>query len=220
MTLSLASLEIEPSNAETALRGKFEHWLAGIVKQPEAHTKYANTLSLLEHIGSVKIARTQSGQDITEEELQHFAEEARHAQYMKRMARRIGAFADFDYSDRYLLAGPSARVYFAKLDVIVRRFVRRYCPEEIQRKAAYNLVTWLVERRAMWLYPAYQQLLGHVQKPKLSVQAIIGEETRHLEEICEGLQRLGLDEHPAIPDLVREEEELFRRLAEGMMRQA
>ena len=203
---------IHPSSRELDLRGAFEAWLDRIVRNDSTHARFANTLSLLEHIGSVKIARTQSRPQIDADILQHLAEEARHADLLKRLVGRIGGDALPDYTDEHLLAGPAARGYFARLDATVRRFVRTHCGAATADAAAYNLVTWLVERRAMWLYPVYQDALEQ-SGSRLSVRSIIGEETRHLEDVMSALERIGLADATLVEPLVRDEELLFARLA-------
>lgn len=190
--------------------------MAELPSRPAGHARFVNTLSLLEHIGSVKIARTQAGAAITEQVLQHLAEETRHAQVLKRIVRTIDPPSSLDYHDTRLLAGSTARGYFARLDAGVRAFVRRELPEERRAQAAYNLVTWLVELRASWLYPAYQRVLENVGL-RISVRSIIGEEERHLAEIVEGLREIGIENHPGLGELLEHEEQLFARLAGEMM---
>ena len=190
--------------------------MEGLPSRPAEHARFVNTLSMLEHIGSVKIARTQAGPAITEQVLQHLAEETRHAQVLKRIVRSIHRPSSLDYHDSRLLAGSTARGYFARLDAGVRSFVRRELPADRQARAAYNLVTWLVELRASWLYPAYQSVLKNAGL-RLSVRSIIGEEERHLAEIVEGLREIGIEDHPGLGELLEHEEKLFGRLAREMM---
>jgi hypothetical protein len=211
-----ASLPSAIDEPELRLRDTFERWLAGVVGRPDVHVRFVNTLSMLEHIGSAKIARTQSGKSITAEILQHLAEETRHAQVLKRIACAIDPDLPLDYADHRLLAGAAARGYFARLDVGVRSFVRRELPPALHAPAAYALVTWLVELRAAWLYPLYQDALRARGLP-YSVRSIIGEEERHLAEIEEGMARIGIGEHPGLAGLVAFEGELFGRLAWRMM---
>jgi hypothetical protein len=201
---------------ETDLRPAFELWMVDVVNDPAAHLRFANTLSMLEHVGSVKIARTQSGESITEETLQHLAEETRHAQVLKKIVHGIDAGSAPDYADAWLMAGPSARAYFARLDAGVRAFARARLAEEIRHRAAYLLVTWLVELRASWLYPAYQRALKEGGL-RFSVRSIIGEEERHLEDIQAGMAELGIADHPDLPLLLAHESRLFERLARRMM---
>ncbi len=209
-----AGIEADP--AELSIRADFQEWLRRIGPRPDLHGRFVNTLSLLEHIGSVKIARSQTGDAITEQVLEHLSEEARHAYLLKRMSGKISGGDPGDYSDERLLEGPAARRYFTRLDAVVNGFCRRELDPAIRGAAAYNLVTWLVEKRAMWLYPMYQTILEE-NGATVSVRSIIGEETRHLAEIEEGLQRLGLDRHPGLERLTGEESLLFRTLATSMM---
>lgn len=211
MTSSTTLWQIEPSELEHLTRSRFESWLEAAVTNDEVHAQLANTLSLLEHIGSVKIARTQSGPDIDEDVLQHLAEEARHAYVLKRIVRRLSPAGLEGYGDHELLAAAAARGYFARLDVAVRAFARDHVAAHLLRASMYNLVTWLIERRAMWLYPAYQTLLERSRSP-LSVRSIIGEETRHLEDVIAALERIGLGSAEDVVDIVRTEEKLFARL--------
>ncbi len=198
------------------LQAEFEEWLFRLQERPAPHARFVNTLSMLEHIGSVKIARTQAGAHITEEILQHLAEETRHAQVLKGIARRIGGADVADYDDTRLLAGAAARGYFARLDAAVRSAVRSELPADLRSPAAYLLVTLLVELRASWLYPAYQRALKAAGS-RFSVRPIIGEEERHLADIREGMRALGLREDGWIGDLIAYEGRLFGRLARRVM---
>jgi len=197
-------------------RTAFAQWLTALPSQPDLHSRFVNTLSMLEHIGSVKIARTQAGTAITEEILQHLAEETRHAQILKRIARRIGGDAVADYADGRILAGPAARGYFARIDAGVRAFTRERFPVAVRPAAAYLLVTLLVELRASWLYPVYQCVLEGAGAG-FSVRSIIGEEERHLADIIEGMEAIGITERHGVGELVEHESGLFARLAGRMM---
>jgi hypothetical protein len=218
-TISSTTLSsIEPSPRESATRERFERLVDTIVADDGLHARFANTLSLLEHIGSVKIARTQSGPAIDADALQHLAEEARHADVLKRIVGRLAGESLATYGDEELLAGVSARGYFARLDALVRAFCRERLEPDVRHAAAYALVTWLVERRAMWLYPLYQDTLER-HAARASVRSIIGEETRHLEDVVAALERIGLGDAADVVEIVRQEESLFARLA-GAMEQA
>ena len=214
------NLHAEPDVAERAIRLGFQGWLAGVVRQPAVHARMVNTLSMLEHVGSVKIARTQAGPAISEQKLRHLAEETRHAQVLKRIVRALEADVAANYADARLLAGPAARGYFARRDAGVRQWVRAHLAGgDANHEAAYLLVTLLVETRAEWLYPVYQEALGDAGL-RYSVRAIIGEEDRHLAEMHEGLAVVGLAEHPALAELFRLEQGLFARLANAMFHAA
>lgn len=208
------TFDVDPTERELAMRASFERWLEGLPEDPDRHARFVNTLSMLEHIGSVKIAQTQSGLGITEEALEHLAEETRHAHYLKRLARKIDPDVGAVYSEDSLLAGRAARSYFARLEVRSHRFSREHLAGN--DAGTYLLVSWLIERRAMWLYPAYQEVLNGFGRG-YSVRTIIGDETDHLREMTEGLERMNVTANPALSELVRDEEGLFERMADAMM---
>src|SRR5579863_4921348 len=88
------------NSAEAAL---FRARLSSVCAAPEAHARFLNTLSLLEHIGSRKIMLTRAiaGDGRI---LKHLAEETRHAWFFKRAAERLAGRA-LDYAAQSTLAG-------------------------------------------------------------------------------------------------------------------
>src|SRR5215470_4677008 len=89
--------------------------LARIVADTQRHARLANTLSMLEHLGSHKIMTTQHGVDIDQPTLKHVHEEAGHAHFMKRQAEKT-AQRPLEYVDDDLLAPAAARMYFQRLE--------------------------------------------------------------------------------------------------------
>ncbi|MBS1913192.1 MAG: hypothetical protein JST22_14485 [Bacteroidetes bacterium] len=196
---------------------RFETWLRGVVEANRSHARLANTLSMLEHIGSVKIARSQAGRSITLGRLQHLTEETRHAWALKRIAVAVDPDGMAQYNEAALLAGAAARGYFERLDAGVRNAVREALPGDLQNEAAYLLVTWLVELRAAWLYPVYQSAL-EACGARHSVRSIIGDEARHLDDVRQGLDAV-VCAASELPEMLRRYEAgLFERLAAAMMR--
>lgn len=200
---------------EERTRAAFEPWLHDLIARSDAHARFINTLSMLEHIGSVKIARTQGGMSITGTKLGHLAEETRHAQVLKKLARRLDPTLGDAYADDSLLAGAAARMYFARLDAEVRRHLRKQPVDADAHEVAYLLVTLLVERRAAWLYPLYQRLVDAAGM-RISVRGIIGEEDRHLADVEEGLARYGIAVEDGARGLLAFESAAFARLADAL----
>jgi hypothetical protein len=197
--------EFEVNNAQ--LRAASEKLLDRILTQRPLHAKFLNTLSLLEHMGSHKIMSTQHSTKIDEFTLRHVAEEAHHAFFMKRQAEKVGERA-YDYSDEYLLAPATARMYFQRLEAgLVRRLAA--VPN---RRAAYLYMSMIVEFRALWFYRMYQQSLRR-HDIDVSLKRILGEEQNHLEEMAE---RLGMEES-LDADVVRDALELEKRLYKRMI---
>lgn len=182
--------------------------LSAAVDDDATHARLLNTLSLLEHIGSVRIMAVQSGQRIEQATLKHLMEEARHAWFLRRQAERLAGRA-LDYSDPELLAGASARQYFRRLDACVRRQTR---PAAIA--LAYPLVSLLIEFRATWFYALYQRVLDAAGLP-LSLKKLSGEEAVHLREMTARVARLAGPAMPAMDGLLAQEAWLYRRLLSG-----
>jgi rubrerythrin len=149
--------------------------LRGIIADPELHYRWLNTLSLLEFMGARKIARSAVGAP-DETYLRHFAEEARHAHFFKRMAERVKPAG---VSDCALCPGAAAR-YFQTLDLAARGALQLMRGRTDYR--AYLLVTTLIEERAGQVYAQYEVLLREADSP-VRLAGVIGEEERHLDDM-------------------------------------
>lgn len=194
-TLSRSS----PADAE-ALRAPLEALLGALCRDPEAHARFLNTLSLLEHVGSRKIMASQSPGPLSEEVLRHLSEETRHAHFFRRAAERV-AGRPLSYRDADLLAPAASRMYFGRLDAGISSALGS------DRPLAYFYVTLAVETRALWLYGSYQRLLAERGIP-LSLSGVLAEEDAHLAGIGAELAR----RDPAC----RRRGEAFSRLESGL----
>lgn len=169
----------------------FEENLKIIISNVKLHAKFLNTLSYMEHIGSYKILSTQHSEFINEMILKHAAEEARHGYYLKRLAHKLLPDDNPNYTFPYLLAPIASKQYLHRLDIGVNRMLKKFMlSREVQRFAAYLLVTYGIEQRADTLYPYYQKKLEEHQI-KISVKSIIAEEIGHLEEMNKALKTFG-----------------------------
>ena len=178
---------------EAPVRG----FLAALVQNPPGHARFLNMLSMLEHIGSRKIMLSQPVMD--EDILQHLAEESRHAHFFKRQAERVAGHALPGYAPDNVTSYGAARMYFGRLDAAIAA--------QVEPGAAYGWVSMMIELRACWLYAIYHETLQHAQ-PAISLQGLLAEETRHLDEmyaLCgrddERLLRLGILEAGLITNL-------------------
>ncbi len=158
-------------------------FLQKIIQEPKQHSRWLNTISFLEHIGSRKILATQSGIGTGEMILRHASEEARHAHFFKRMSERISPGSCPDYQTGNLHCGFSAFLYFQRLDGMV---LKNLNVSGIQGKKqsflSYLYVTHLIEERADFLYKEYDQVLKENQIP-VSLKAVLKEEEFHLAEM-------------------------------------
>jgi hypothetical protein len=162
--------------------------LNSIVPSAELHSKWLNSLSMMENTGARKISKYEHPVLTDIIVLKHAAEEARHAYYLKKQIGKLDPAACPDYSFQYLLAPLSSYQYLHRLDVAACRYLREeigLSGREIDH-GAYLLVTYAIEVRADSLYGVYQDVLtAHNQK--VNVKSIILEEEGHLEEMTKML---------------------------------
>ncbi|HUO67206.1 MAG TPA: hypothetical protein VMV37_06710 [Gammaproteobacteria bacterium] len=186
--------------------------LSRIVGDAPSHARLANTLSMLEHIGSHKIMTTQHGADIDQPTLKHVHEEAGHAYFMKRQAEKT-AGRPLDYVDDDLLAPAASRMYFQRLEVAMLRALG----QRRSARAVYLYMSMIVEFRALWFYGLYQQTLQRAGHP-LSLKRVLGEEQNHLGDVAERLETSGELSDARTAELVGYERLLFGRLLAAMQR--
>lgn len=173
--------------------------------------RFFNTLSYLEHLGSRKILGCNIG--FRNRQLQHAAEETRHALRFKRLALHYSSDCD-SYDSPVVHARASAHAYFQRLDAAVRIFLRNlgvYSPA-----AAYVLVTYLVEKRAESLYPALLRIMPE-GKATVTLSSIVREEDRHLREMEEDMRTLHNFSSTDLEHLTSVESDLFARLVSRMI---
>jgi hypothetical protein len=186
--------------------------LAAIVGDAPRHARLANTLSMLEHMGSHKIMTTQHGRDIDQPTLKHVHEEAGHAYFMKRQAEKT-AQRPLDYVDEDLLAPAAARMYFQRLEAAMLRTLA----QRRSARAVYLYMSMIVEFRALWFYGLYQQTLQRARHP-LSLKRLLGEEQNHLGDVAHRLEAASELSDSRTAELVGHERALFGRLLAAMQR--
>jgi len=186
--------------------------LLAIVADAPRHARLANTLSMLEHIGSHKIMTTQHGAGIDQPTLKHVHEEAGHAVFMKRQAEKT-AQRPLEYVDDDLLAPASARMYFQRLEAATLRTLA----QQRSARAVYLYMSMIVELRALWFYGLYQQTLQRARHP-LSLKRVLGEEQSHLGDVAHRLESAGELSDARTTELVDYEKALFGRLLAAMQR--
>jgi len=184
--------------------------IKNIVKDKDLHSRWLNTLSLMENTGARKISACEHKTNVTLIILKHAAEEHRHAYYLKKQIQKISDGYP-TYSDEYLVAPYDSRFYLNKLDVEVCKYLKAelgLSGEEL-KFGAYLLVTYAIEVRADELYPIYQYALDEV-KSKVNVKSIILEEEGHLEEMLAQLKNFSPDWQKYAEKAVEIESQLFQ----------
>ncbi|AOP34181.1 hypothetical protein A0128_10180 [Leptospira tipperaryensis] len=163
------------------------NFLKKIIEDPKIHSRWLNTISFLEHMGSRKILATQSGFGMGEMILRHASEEARHAHFFKRMSDRVSPGACPDYKPENLHCGFPAFAYFQRLDALVLKDLNSAgIRGKKQSFLSYLYVTHLIEERADFLYQEYDQILEE-NGISVSLKAIIKEEESHLADMVGAL---------------------------------
>lgn len=176
------------------------------MEKPEREVSWLQTLSLLESIGARKIAKTVGRGSPSLEVKEHLADEERHAVAFGGLVRQLAGGAEV-----VPLCGEAAVGYFQGLDRQVSHWMTELSGREDPWQN-YLLVTALIERRAMRLYPLYRQLTRN-DLVRDELGRIIEEEARHRQTI-EGqglkiLQQYGVSDFAAG---MRIEAGLFSRL--------
>jgi hypothetical protein len=151
-------------------------FLTRLAHDPDNHAKFLNMLSMLEHMGSRKIMVSQmnKGESLSQDTLQHLAEEARHAYFFKRHAERVAKRALPGWTEDNTLARNSALMYFGRMDAGISKTVGD--------EAAYGWVSLIIELRACWLYGIYNAVV-EAEKIHLPLGGLLAEEDGHLAEM-------------------------------------
>lgn len=179
--------------------------LEKIAAKPSLEARWLNTLSLLEYIGARKIGKTFSKEHPSIEVLEHHADETRHAYAFKRLSVIVSGGEDFGY-----LCPEAAIDYFQSLDKTLSEWMTKLTSKADPRQN-YLLVTAIVERRAMKIYPVYRRITrnGFIRD---ELKRVVEEESNHrrmIEEEC--LKILNRNDVPEFDECERMEEELFTK---------
>ncbi len=176
-------------------------FLTAIVQNKKSHAKFLNMLSMLEHMGSRKIMVSQmnKGETLSQDTLQHLAEEARHAYFFKRHAERINGEAMQGWTQSNTTARVPALMYFGRMDAGISK--------RVGDDAAYGWVSLIIELRACWLYRIYDEVV-EAENIHLPLKGLIAEEDGHLEEMF-GICGQNYD---VLKELSAYETELFAKL--------
>lgn len=189
---------------------QLQHVVSRIVPSIDWHTRWLNSLSMMENTGARKISHYEHPVHTSLVVLKHAAEEARHAYYLKKQIGRLDEQACPDYDHAYLLAPLQSAQYLNMLDVEVCRYLKGRLGLEGRalKHGAYLMVTYSIEVRADMLYGIYQDALTR-HKSKVNVRSIIVEEEGHLEEMRRMLVLFHPDWEAMAADVCAIEHRLF-----------
>jgi hypothetical protein len=175
---------------------------------------------MMENAGARKISHYEDPVNTNLTELQHAAEEARHAFFLKKLIGRIHGQECPDFSHPYLLAPLESHRYLDHLDVCACRYLKTKLgyTGRILKQGAYLLVTYSIEVRADMLYGVYQEALTAAGSP-VNVKSIIAEEEGHLAEMVRMLEAWLPDWHAHAEEMCRTENRLFAEWIGAISRQ-
>ena len=177
-----------------------------IVSRVDLHCRFLSLLSHLETCGFRKIAslcRDYPSKMV----LKHAQEEARHAFFLRRQMDKLS----LNPVARPFLGSVRGKNYLNAIDLEITRSCLKTVSLRGRKlqEIVYPLVTLVVERRAMKLYPIYQSLLEQYDSP-VNVKSIIAEEEEHLNEMEYMIQQQDIISF--ISPCMRIEKELFGQL--------
>jgi hypothetical protein len=192
------------------IRAAMKEFLEPIVRNQLHEARWLNTLSLLEYIGARKIGKTFSKFHPSIDILEHHADETRHAYGFKRLSIILAGGTDCGY-----LCSEAAIDYFQELDKKLTEWILRVT-QNMDTFQNYLIVTAVIERRAMKLYPLYRKMTsnGLVRE---ELKRVIEEESSHkrsIEEEC--LKILNRNDVPDFEECDQIEEQLFQIFAETL----
>ena len=142
-----------------------------------AHYHWLRSLSYLEYIGYRKMVKALAYGEMNQGVYHHLTDEIRHSFMLKELAERA-----FDGKFQYVpferdLVG-MAESYFHDVDEAVHQWVLAVSGEE-RPYLCYLLTSYLIEKRAMAVYPSYYSQIQEAGA-KVILQRIIKDERDHL----------------------------------------
>jgi len=155
--------------------------LIKMTQHPNTHARWLNSLSYLEYRGLRMILRSQKTADIDDGVLTHALEEARHALYFKKLAMKVGGHYFSQYNTETLLSVNHLKSYFYNLDKETL-FHYKTSAEHFENKKVYELMTWIIEERALLVYQIYDDVLRN-QCFDFNLAPVLSDEAKHLDKV-------------------------------------
>lgn len=155
----------------------WSQFLQEILNSEAAHYHWLRSLSYLEYIGYRKMVKALGYGEMNQGVYHHLTDEIRHSFMLKELAEKAfdGKFQHVPFEKDLVTLAES---YFHDVDEAIHQWVV-YSSGEERPYLCYLLTSYLIEKRAMTVYPSY---FAQVQEAaaKVIIQKIIKDERDHL----------------------------------------
>lgn len=184
-----------------------------IISDKKLHSRFLNTLAMMEFIGAQKISRSFSFLPQSLTILEHVNEEYRHAYFLRSHALRLDDSND-SFGPLHTMNFHRSLSYIGKLDGLIARRLKKHYGPLYEKKWPYLLTTYAIEKRALPFYEAYQTVLSACGS-SIKVQSVIAEEKSHLKAIERELHQEQIPQ-TIIDEALLIEGKLFKRWLDGL----
>lgn len=167
---------------------EIKNFLITLTQNSNLHAQWLNSLSYLEYRGLRMILRSQKTEDMDVELLAHTMEEARHALYFKKLALKIGGEGFSHYTAETLLSESYLKSYFYHLNN-GSLDIHNHSTDAHDNKKIYELMTWIIEERALAVYEIYNEVLKS-QGFDFNLEPILADEAKHLNKVRQQTKEL------------------------------
>ena len=155
--------------------------LEKVTSDSSLHSRFLNTLSYLEYIGSRKMLKSLPSSILDHFFLDHINEETRHSLILKRLAEKT-AKKNMAFQDDEMIVGQSAQDYFQEVDHYSLKFAFD------NPVLNYLYTSYAVEQRALVFYSLYNDVLKK-KSFAFSLDAVLNDEIKHLECVLNQIQK-------------------------------
>ncbi|MCB1215510.1 MAG: long-chain fatty aldehyde decarbonylase, partial [Deltaproteobacteria bacterium] len=157
-------------------------FLQEVSQNPLHQYLWLRSLSYLEYIGYRKMVKT-LGSELNSQSYQHLNDEIHHSYMLKEIAEKLRPEERVDFSEHLVQL---AENYFQNIDQATENWLIEKLGEK-NPFLCYLLVSYLIEKRAMQLYPQYLAI-ANTKSLKYILQKILKDEKEHLDYLEEVLK--------------------------------
>lgn len=155
--------------------------LEKVIPDKALHSRWLNTLSYLEYIGTRKILKSLPAHILSKNLLEHINEEARHSLFFKQLAQKT-VQKTLCFNEHELLAPKAGSDYFQQIDHYTVKFSLS------NPVISYLYTTYVIEQRALVVYSLYNEILKR-KGFSFCLQSVLNDEREHLNFVFEKIQK-------------------------------